>query len=135
MDPINVAGWSITGLLAAGGLLRAMTVWLNDRTRSGRLPKRRTTFVPQLGRHLLVSMAVAAALLSVLGSSLLPFKGLWGPLVLVFSVIWDINAGWKVHYLPWYAPIELGLRDGSRIVLLGGALGTLIAYVLTAAPS
>lgn len=131
MDVTNLVGWTVTVLLIAGGVLRWLTVWVNDATFRLKLPRASPTTVPQLARRLFPAIAFAAAVVSVGGALFLPYPGLWGPAVLVFSVIWDINAGWKVRHLPWVAPVEYGLRDGSRIVLLGGALGTLIAYVVT----
>ncbi|GAB2567391.1 hypothetical protein GCM10027033_24720 [Leucobacter ruminantium] len=71
------------------------------------------------------------AAVSIIGSIAFPFPGLWGPTVLVFSVIWTINRRALIRYLPWFAPVEIALERGDRIVLLGGAAGTLIAYVLT----
>lgn len=131
MDKTIVIWLTIAVLLLAGYLLRVATLWLNARTRSGKLPKRDSTSVPQLGKHALTISGALIGALGVAGALWLPLPGLWGPAVLVFSVIWDVNADWKVRYAPWYAPVEAGLETGSRFVLLGGALGTLIAYVIS----
>lgn len=125
MTAANVIGWSVTALLIAGGLLRALTVWLHENAFGG-LQLRLAS------RWILVTVATVAAALAVLGSIFLPLPGLWGPAVLVFAVIWAVNDGWKLgggHHR-WVAPVETGLRYGERIVLLGGSLGTLIGYLL-----
>lgn len=123
MDSVNVIGWTMTALLIGGGVLRALTVWLDDQAFGPRKLHERV-------RYILVAVAGAAAALGVLGSIFLPLPGLWGPAVLVFAVIWAVNAGWKVRQLPWVAYVQYGLRDGERIVLLGGSLGTLIGYLI-----
>lgn len=125
---MNIGGWAVTALLIAAGLLRALTVWLDTVTFSSAWGFRN---LGHRSRYVLDAVALLAAGLAVVGSLWLPYPGLWGPLVLVFAVIWDVNMNWKIRYQPWVAPVELGLHDGARITLLGGSLGTLIAYVLS----
>ena len=69
--------------------------------------------------------------MSIVGSMSETYPGLWGPLVLVFAVVWQVIKEARPAKLTWFAPIQYGLEEGERIVLLGGAAGTLIAYVVS----
>ena len=68
----------------------------------------------------------------VIGSLFGPYPGLWGPASLVFGVCWgvirDTGAGARGG---WYPRLDRGLRSGELLVTLGGALGTLLAYLIT----
>lgn len=129
MSQVDIVGNAVTGIAILFGILRHLTVWLNSATAAHKLPPRGE--FSQAGRVILTTIAAIIAAVAIIGSIAFPYPGLWGPGALVFAVLWGINAGWKVRYLPWLAPIDYGLRDGERIVLLGGSLGTLIAYLVT----
>lgn len=125
---VNVIGWTITTLLILGALLRHLTVYLNS-----------VCFIPIAHfptglrwhcRDLLVGLATVIAGIGVGGSIWFPLPGLWGPAVLVFAVLWSVNARWLVRHMTWNAPVSYGLEYGEFIVLLGGSMGTLIAYLL-----
>lgn len=133
MDATNLAGWTVTVLLIAGGLLRWITLWLDDASFGLRFPRASVTAMPQLAKHILTSAGALIGMLGIAGAIWFPHSGLWGPAVLVFSVIWDFNLAWKHRHVQWTAPVEVGLERGSKLVLLGGALGTLIAYVFSIA--
>jgi len=87
--------------------------------------------VSQGGKYILTGVASGIASFALVGSLALPIPGIYGPATLVLSVFWQINKAWKVRYLPWLAPIEYGLDYGERILLAGGSIATLIAYLWT----
>ncbi|QYM76915.1 hypothetical protein [Leucobacter luti] len=129
MNGGELAVTTVLVIVVASWLLRRMTLWLN-KAAFAVVPPLKEPLLYRAGRPLIV-FAWTVSVIAVGGALVLPYPGLWGPAVLVFSVVWTINRKTLVAYISWLAPVDIALEKGDRIVLLGGAAGTLVAYVAT----
>lgn len=127
MEKVDLIGTSLLVLVVAGSALYffgMLTFWRFQRERT-------FGWLWSASRWILIGYGGMIGLVGVVGSIYWVYPGLWGPAALLFAGVWtvirDIGPGAKLPYN--FAPLYDGFRIGERLVLLGGAAGTLIAYV------